>query len=109
MSGATIKLSGVLTAHGEQIESIDLVEPTGDDIMELGYPFLIHGGGAIELRPKVVGQYVVRLGKVPLSTVKKLSLSDLQACTAAVLGFFGRSESGEEEGAKPTAAQASST
>lgn len=102
MSGVNIPLSAVLTAHGEPIKSIDLVEPTGDDIMELGYPFLIHAGNAIELRPKVVGQYVVRLGKVPLSTVKKLNPSDLQACTAAVLGFFGRSESGEEEEAKPT-------
>lgn len=102
MSGVNIPLSAVLTAHGEPITSIDLVEPTGDDIMELGYPFLIHAGNAIELRPKVVGQYVVRLGKVPLSTVKKLNPSDLQACTAAVLGFFGRSESGEEEEAKPT-------
>lgn len=109
MSSVIIKLSSVLTAHGEPIESIELVEPTGDDIMELGYPFLIHGGGAIELRPKVVGQYVVRLGKVPMPTVKKLSPSELQACTAAVLGFFGKSESGEEEEAKPTAAAASST
>ncbi len=91
MSGATIPLTKPVKAHGEEITELVLREPTSDDVMELGYPFLIHGGGAIELRPKVVGQYLVRLGGIPLPTVKSLAIPDLQACQAEVLGFFGKS------------------
>jgi hypothetical protein len=65
------------------------LEPTTEDVLELGYPFLIHTGGVVELRPKVVAQYVVRLAKVPMPTVKSLSIGDMQLCVAEVLDFFG--------------------
>lgn len=89
-----IKLKKLVTAHGEQIDEIELREPTSEDVMELGYPYLVYSGDAgagFELRPKVVANYVVRLGKVPLPTVKALAIADLQACQAVVLGFFGQS------------------
>lgn len=92
---AIIKLSKPVKAHGEEIDEIELREPTSEDAMEEGYPYLVHGGdsgAAFELRPKVVAKYVVRLGKVPMSTVKAMSIADLQACQAVVLGFFGKSE-----------------
>lgn len=96
MSGAVIKLSKPVKAHGEEIHELTLAEPDSEVVMELGYPFLIHSGGAMELRPKVVGDYVVRLAKVPRSTVKDLTLKDLQACQAAVMGFFGSSEDADQ-------------
>ena len=88
----TIPLTKPVKAHDEELAALVLREPTSEDVMEVGYPFLIHAGGAIELRPKVIGQYLVRLAGVPLPTVKKLPIEDLQACQAAVLGFFGKSE-----------------
>ena len=92
MSGArVVPLTKPIQAHGAELAELELAEPSAEDIMELGYPFLVHQGGAIELRPKVVAQYVVRLGKVPLPSVKKLHPADLQACTAEVMGFFGES------------------
>lgn len=99
---AVIKLSKPVMAHGEQIDVIELREPTSDDAIELGYPYLVHSGdagAAFELRPKVLANYLVRLGKVPLSTVKAMSIADLQACQAVVLGFFGHSE---DEAETPT-------
>lgn len=93
MSSRVVDLTKPVTAHGQTLTQLELSEPTAEDIMELGYPFLVHQGGSIELRPKVVGQYVVRLAKVPMPTVKQLSISDLQACTAEVMGFFGESAS----------------
>lgn len=89
MSTRTVILTKPVTGHGQPLMELELNEPTAEDIMELGYPFLVHQGGSIELRPKVVGQYVVRLAKVPMSTVKQLAIPDLQACTAEVMGFFG--------------------
>ena len=97
MSGATIPLSKPLTAHGKEITELVLREPTSEDVMEFGYPFLIHAGDVIELRPRVVGQYVVKLAGVPLPTVKAMSIPDLQKCQGVVMGFFGRSEVGEKE------------
>ena len=94
MSGNTIPLTKPVKAHDQEIQSLVLREVCSEDILELGFPFLIHqkdGGTAIELRPKIVSQYLVRLASVPPSAIKQLQVEDLMTCQAVVLGFFGRS------------------
>lgn len=88
-----ITLSKPITAHGEQIAELDLREPTGEDVMALGYPYLIIIGDgdaqAMELRPKVIGRYVSRLAGIPPSALNAMSPADFTALTGVVVGFFG--------------------
>ena len=92
MSAVVIPLTTKdVKAHGEIITVLNLPEPNGELIMELGLPFLVHAEGQMELRPKVAGAYAFRLGKVPLSTIKSLNAPDILAVQAAVMSFFGKS------------------
>jgi len=97
MSGTTVPLSKPIKAHGEEVEVLELREPTAEDAIEVGTPFLIivgDGENKIEIRNKVVAKYISLLAKIPLSSVNQLSLPDLQLAQAAVLGFFGKEDSG---------------
>ena len=90
----TIKLSKPITAHGEEISEITLREPTPDDVMQVGSPQLLIPSAdgesvGIEIRAKVVGQYIARLGAVPLSSVKTMSMGDFNRAQGVVMGFFG--------------------
>ncbi|MFA6076353.1 MAG: phage tail assembly protein [Negativicutes bacterium] len=84
-----VKLSKPLNS-GET--ELDLREPTVDDVGDIGYPFLMittDNGTAIQLQPKVVLKYASRLGNVPPSSLKTLSLGDLSKLQEVVMGFFG--------------------
>ena len=105
-----IILSTPITAHGEEMDQINLRPPTTADLIDLGQPMrLLPGNGldeaAIEVRMNVVAHYVARLAAIPLSSVKALSLSDFGKATQAVLGFFGEGPSGPSEAtiSSPTA------
>ena len=96
MSGGsvTLLLSKPIQAHGKEITEIVLRPPTVEDIMELGTPMLMFPGAdgnsvGLEIRAKVIGQYVMRLGKVPLSTVKAMALADFQKAQGEIMSFFG--------------------
>lgn len=102
-----IKLAKPVKAHGEEVLQLTLREPTVEDQMDLGTPFLIIAGDGetgIKIQPKVIAAYVVRLAAVPLSTVKHLSMNEFQLCQAAVLGFFGK---GEDESTNSSSEQSS--
>lgn len=94
----SVPLSKPIKAHDEEISEIVMREPTPDDVMELGYPFIVvfteSESTGIEFRPKVVARYIQRLAQVPASTVKAMTLADLSACQAAVQGFFGADATG---------------
>jgi hypothetical protein len=96
MSGAKVNLSKAIKAHGEEVEVLELREPTVEDTMEVGTPFLIIAGDdeqKIEIRNKVVAKYISLLAKVPMSSVKQLTIPDFQLAQAAVLSFFGKEAS----------------
>jgi hypothetical protein len=94
MTDVIVKLTKPVVAHGEEITQLVLREPETKDVMEIGYPYLIVTGDdkteAVELRPKIVARYAVKLAKVPLSSVEKLAIADLQSLQAAVMSFFGQ-------------------
>ncbi|RJG06246.1 phage tail assembly protein [Noviherbaspirillum cavernae] len=94
-----IRLSKPIIAHGAEVSELDLADPTSEDVMELGYPYLVVPSDTddtgIELRPKVVGRYVSRLAKIPMSSVKQMAIADLQQMQGVVMGFFGVSEEGK--------------
>lgn len=88
-----IALSKPIAVHGEEVTELELREPTGEDVMALGYPYLIIIGDgdeqAMELRPKVIARYVSRLAGIPPSSLNKVSPADFSGMTGAVMGFFG--------------------
>lgn len=96
----TIILTRPIQAHGRTLDELVLREPTTEEIMEEGYPYLVvqgQGGlSGIQLQPKVVGRYIVRLAGMPMSSVKQLHPNDLQKAQAVVMGFFGQGDEEED-------------
>lgn len=95
-----IKLSKPISAHDEQINELTLREPTGDDVIEVGYPYLIlmkdGESTGIEIRPKAIYSYISKLGGIPLSSAKLISLADVATLQGVIMGFFGASGTGTE-------------
>lgn len=88
-----VALSKPITAHGEETSELTFREPTTEDVMQIGMPQLLIPSAdgesvGVEVRTKVVGQYISRLAAIPLSSVKSLSVKDFNACTGVVMGFF---------------------
>lgn len=88
-----VALSKPITAHGEETSELTFREPTTEDVMQIGMPQLLIPSAdgesvGVEVRTKVVGQYISRLAAVPLSSVKSMSIKDFNACTGVVMGFF---------------------
>ena len=89
----TIALKKPIAAHGSEISEITLRDPEPADVMEEGQPTLLIPSAdgtsvGVEVRAKVVGRYISRLGGVPMSSVKAMSLGDFNRCQGAVMSFF---------------------
>jgi hypothetical protein len=87
-----VKLSKPIMIDGLEQVNLDFRLPTIDDVVEIGYPFLIvqtDNGFGVQLQPKVVMKYASRLAGVPPSALRGLSLGDLSELQAAIMGFFG--------------------
>lgn len=86
-----VKLTKPIQAHNEQVEELEFRELATPDVCDYGYPQLIiqrDEGVAIEIRPKVIAQYISRLAGIPMSSVKSLAPADFDACASVVQGFF---------------------
>lgn len=87
-----IKLTKPIKAHGEEVSELELKEPTGRDVQDIGFPYLILIVGdeqALQIQVKTVGKYVSKLAGIPPSSVDQLSAGDLNTLTGAVMSFFG--------------------
>lgn len=95
-----IKLSKPITAHGQEVDEIELREPGVEDIGDMGYPFLVVQSDddtqAIEMRPKVVQKYICVLAGLNMAAVKSMAISDFMACQRAVMGFFKQGGSADQ-------------
>lgn len=83
-----LQLTKPITAHGETVHVLELAEPTGKDVRELGYPYQMNQDESIKLLSGVVSKYIVRLANVPQSSVDQMSPADLNAAAWMVAGFF---------------------
>lgn len=92
MSGITFPLSKPIKAHNEELNSLDLAKPTSKDIRELGYPFSAvpgaNGEADMKLHPDIGAKYIVRLAKIPMSSVDQLEPCDLLMLHTEICGFF---------------------
>lgn len=91
MSTATVKLFKPVIAHGNEIASLAFREPTGDDIIQCGFP--VHMGETVStINTAAIAKYISRLAQVPPSTVRQLSAADFQRCVGAIIPFFADGE-----------------
>lgn len=109
----TVQLKKPISAHGKEIDEITLRPPEPTDVMEEGVPSLLIPSAdgksvGIEVRAKVVGRYISRLGAIPMSSVKAMSFSDFQRCMNAVMDFFSDGD-GEDSSNSPTESSTSPT
>ncbi|MCW0137447.1 phage tail assembly protein [Escherichia coli] len=86
-----MRLKRPITAHGETLSVLGLMSPPGSDVRELGYPYQMNQDESVRLLAHVVSKYIVRLAKVPQSSVDQMSPADLNAAAAwLVAGFSSR-------------------
>lgn len=87
------KLHKPIQAHGEEVTEIELREPTGQEILDIGFPYLIVIGDddvqAMQIQARTVGKYISKLAKIPPTSVGQLCGADLSALMGVVLSFFG--------------------
>lgn len=101
-----VPLSEPIEAHGEELKSLTLRAPRGEDLIAAGYPFRLLKSGddadnddvAIEIVPGAVAKLTARLANIPPSAVKRMSGVDFNACMETVLGFFDLSPAKTEGG-----------
>lgn len=88
-------LSRAIKAHGQEVTELELREPTGDDVIEIGFPYYIlmpeGQSSGIEIKPRAVYSYISRLAGIPQSSAKQIALSDFAQLQGVVVGFFGES------------------
>lgn len=85
-------LNKPITAHDAEINQLTLREPTGKDVQELGFPYLLimqDDQEAVQIQAKVIGKYIVRLAGIPPSAVDTISPSDFNGLVGVMMGFFG--------------------
>ncbi|WP_127958099.1 phage tail assembly protein [Serratia microhaemolytica] len=83
-----LTLSKAIMAHGEEITEIELREPTGKDVRDLGYPYQLNADESVRLISGVVCKYLSTLGGIPPSAVDAMSPSDLNTGGWLIAGFF---------------------
>lgn len=83
-----LQLTKPVRAHGDDISVLELSEPTGKDVRELGLPYSVGADQCVSINTGIVAKYIERLAKVPPSTVDDMSPSDLNTISWVVAGFF---------------------
>ena len=83
-----IKLSKSVRAHGDELYVLELREPTGKDVRELGFPYTASGDAGVKMDAGVIAKYISRLAGVPPSSVDEMQPSDLNTVSWEIVGFF---------------------
>jgi hypothetical protein len=78
------------TQTEKTLSDITLREPTTDDYLKLGDPYVmgISGGGSLSPKPAVVKQYICELGGLMPSQLKTIDLADFINLQGWVVNFF---------------------
>lgn len=83
-----VSLSKSVQAHDEDITTLELQEPTFEQIQKFGVPISTDSSGNFTVNAQVALKYIPELAGVPLSTIKTLSAYDLNNLCWAVWRFF---------------------
>ncbi|WP_413594711.1 phage tail assembly protein [Citrobacter youngae] len=83
-----IKLIKPVLAHGEEIHVLEMREPTGKDVRELGFPYTASADAGVKMDAGVIAKYISRLASIPPSSVDEIQPSDLNIISWDIVGFF---------------------
>ncbi|ATM87003.1 MULTISPECIES: phage tail assembly protein [Yersinia] len=83
-----LTLTAPITAHGEEVTEIEMRDPTGKDVREIGYPYQLNPDESVKLLSAAVCKYITRLGNIPPNAVDSMSPADLNLAGWAVARFF---------------------
>jgi hypothetical protein len=90
----TITLTKSLTAHGQTCSTITIREPTGKDLRQCGYPFIISKEGQErKIDGEAISKLIANCSQIPLSSVDMMGPADWNEAMAAVISFFATPES----------------
>lgn len=84
----TVDLSTPVQAHGEDVTTLELKDPTFELIQKLGTPVSLDGNGNFTINSQVAFKYIPELAGVPPSSLKTLGAFDLNNLCWAVWRFF---------------------
>ncbi len=85
---ATIKLTKKITVLGNEIDSIELREPTTRDVRKLGMPISIGKAGTASMDMDICAKYLVALSNLTDGDIDKLSIDDFMDAATMVVTFF---------------------
>jgi len=94
-------LSKPIKANGEEVSVLELREPEGKDLIEIGMPMSFDAEGQTELKMKVIAKYISRLASIPPTSVYAISPQDLLEIAMEIVGFFGEPGSTSEPVPEP--------
>ena len=86
---ATIKLTKKITVLGNEIDSIELREPTTRDVRKLGMPIAFDGKtNTASMDMDICAKYLVALSNLTDGDIDKLAIDDFVNAATMVVTFF---------------------
>jgi hypothetical protein len=83
------KLQAAIEAHGEPLTELTLRRPTVQEVRTIkALPYKIDKNEEVSLDMDIAAKYIAVCAGIPPSSVNQLDLSDLNALSWAVAGFF---------------------
>lgn len=93
----SVTLKKPIEAHGQQLAVLNLAEPSGQHVVQLGEPFVLTADGGIRELPAITINYIVKLGKIPRNAAEALAPGDRKAVFLKLLPFLMPEEPQEGE------------
>lgn len=97
LNDLSVPLKKPVEAHGRKIEVLQLAEPSGKLVVELGEPYMLTADRGIKELPGVTISYIVKLAKIPRSAAEALAPGDRKAAFLKLLPFLMPSDPEETE------------
>ncbi|ELX5323495.1 phage tail assembly protein [Salmonella enterica] len=83
-----VSLSKSIQAHGEEINSLELNEPTFEQIQRLGLPVSMDLNGNFTVNAQVAIKYIPVLASIPPSSLRDLGAYDMNNLCWGIYRFF---------------------
>ena len=84
----TLTLKEPITVRGAQLTELTIRPPTGKDLRQCGYPFIIGNEGVQIIDAAAVSKLLVNCAQIPSSSVDQMGPGDWTAGMTAIMGFF---------------------
>lgn len=77
-----------IPAHGDEISTLEIREPTGGDIIAIGVIANLNDANEMTFDMVKAARMISRLAGVPVSSIERMAPNDLVAATWVIAPFF---------------------